>query len=83
MASNEFFVLKSMSSLSTISTEHDLINLVDDTDYKVVGIEKFYLPIVLTISLASMISSSSSVSSTLSESSINSSLPFYNINAYS
>ena len=83
MASNEFFVLQSMSSLSTISTEHDLINLVDDTDYKVVGIEKFYLPIVLTISLASMISSSSSVSSTLSESSINSSLPFYNINAYS
>ena len=37
---NEIFALRSMSSLSTSSTKHDVINLVDDTDDMVVVIEK-------------------------------------------
>ena len=56
----------------TSSTEHDVIDLVNDTDDKVVVIEIFYLPTVLTISLASTILSSSFLSLTSPESLIDS-----------
>ena len=80
MESNEIFAQQSMSSLSTSLMEHDMINLVDDTDDKVVVTEKNYLPTVSSISLVSTVLLLSSISSTSSELSINSPSPFYNIN---
>ena len=60
-----------------------MINLVDDTNDKVVVIKKSYLSTVPRISSASTISSSSSISSTSSKSTIDSPLLFYNINMIS